>query len=106
MHGDNGFAIVKSVYDKELDNMKALEKEVGGRLEALFCFVEDAFGDGQEMLVLVSELTENSYSAKYISMFGCSSYSKYSERLMVSDRKTQLDKRIKMQEKYPEQLEV
>ena len=106
MHGDNGFAIVKSVYDKELDNMKALEKEVGGRLEALFCFVEDAFGDGQEMLVLVSELTENSYSAKYISMFGCDSYSKYSERLMVSDRKTQLDKRIKMQEMYPEQLET
>lgn len=106
MHGGNGFAIVKSVYDKELDNMKALEKKVGGRLEALFCFVEDAFGDGQEMLVLVSELTENSCSAKYISMFGCSSYSKYSERLMVSDRKTQLDKRIKMQEKYLEQLET
>ncbi|MDE5873786.1 MAG: ATPase, partial [Lachnospiraceae bacterium] len=98
--------IVKSVYDRELDDLKALEKAVGDRLEALFSFVEDVFGDGQEMLVLVSELTENSYSAKYISMFGCSSYSKYSEKLMVSDRKTQLDKRIKMQEKLLGQLEM
>ena len=106
MSDDNGFAIVKSVYDRELDALKALEKTVGGRLEALFRFVEDVFGDGQEMLVLVSELTENSYSAKYISMFGCSSYSKYSEKLMVSDRKTQLDKKIKMQEKHLGQLEM
>ncbi len=106
MPDDNGFAIVKSVYDRELDDLKALEKTVGDRLEALFSFVEDVFGDGQEMLVLVSELTENSYSAKYISMFGCGSYSKYSERLMVSDRKTQLDKRIKMQEALLGQLEM
>ena len=106
MSDDNGFAIVKSVYDRELDALKVLEKTVGGRLEALFRFVEDVFGDGQEMLVLVSELTENSYSAKYISMFGCSSYSKYSEKLMVSDRKTQLDKKIKMQEKHLGQLEM
>ena len=105
-HGDSAFEIVKSIYDKELDDMKALEKEVGDRLEALFHFVEAVFGDGQEMLVLVSELTENRYSAKYISMFGCSSYSKYSERLMVSDRKMQLDKRIKMQEEYLDQLEM
>lgn len=106
MPGNNGFAFVKCVYDKELDHMKIMEKEVAGRLEALFRFVEAAFGDGQEMLALVSGLTENSYSAKYIGMFGCSSYSKYSERLMVSDRKTQLDKRIKMQEKYLGQLEM
>lgn len=106
MTDDNGFAIVKNVYDRELEALKALEKAVGGRLEALFGFVEDVFGDGQEMLVLVSELTENGYSAKYISMFGCSSYSKYSERLMVSDRKTQLDERIKMQEKLLGQLEM
>lgn len=106
MYAENTFAIVKSIYDKELEDMKALEKKVGDRLEALFRFVENVFGDGQEMLVLVSELTENSYSAKYISMFGCSSYSKYSERLMVSDRKTQLDQKIKMQEEYLNQLEM
>lgn len=106
MSDDKAFAIVKSVYDRELDDLKALEKAVGDRLEALFSFLEYVFGDGQEMLVLVSELTENSYSAKYISMFGCSSYSKYSERLMVSDRKTQLDKKIKMQEKLLGQLEM
>lgn len=106
MSGDNGFGIVKSIYNRELADVKTLEKEVSGRLETLFRFVEDAFGDGQEMLVLVSELTENRYSAKYISMFGCSSYSKYSERLMVSDRKAQLDKKIKRQEKYLGQLEM
>lgn len=106
MYSDNAFTIVKRVYDKELDDMKALENKAGDRLEALFHFVEDVFGDGQEMLVLVSELTENRYSARYISMFGCSSYSKYSERLMVSNRKMQLDKRIKMQEEYLSQLEM
>lgn len=103
---DTAFVIIKSMYDKELAGMKALEKTVGGRLEALFRFVEDAFGDGQEMLVLVSELTENSSTAKYISLFGCSSYSKYSGRLMVSDRKMQLDEKIKKQEAYLGQLKL
>lgn len=51
-------------------------------------FIEDA--SSNEMLVLVTELTVNTFSSRYISTFGCADYQKYNQLLMVSDRQATL----------------
>ena len=46
------------------------------------------------MLVLVTELTVNSYSARYISTFGCEDYTHYNQLLMVSERQNNIKDEI------------
>ena len=64
------------------------------RLHHLFVFAEKAFTDGNEMLILVTELTVNEYSARFIGMFGCTDYQRHNEELMLSERGSSLQKEI------------
>ena len=52
------------------------------------------FKEGNEMLILITELTVNDYSAKFISMFGCEDYQKHNEELMLTERQNDLQKEI------------
>ena len=64
------------------------------RLHHLFAFVEMVFEEGNEMLILITELTVNNYSAKFISMFGCEDYQKHNEALMLTERQSDLQEEI------------
>lgn len=90
----NDFAHVQIGFDAQVADMKKQVEAVGERLHHLFSFAAAAFEDGNEMLVLVTELTVNTYSARYISMFGCEDYSKYNRLLMVSERQNQMKENI------------
>lgn len=80
------FLIVKERFDSEVADMKAQVHETGERLHHLFAFASQAFSEGNEMLILVTELTVSQSSARYIAMFGCEDYQKYSELLMITER--------------------
>ena len=55
-------------------------------MENLFQFAEEAFADGQELLILVTELTVRYYCAK----FGCDAYFRHNQNLMFYQRKQEL----------------
>jgi hypothetical protein len=42
--------------------------------------------DGNEVLVLVTELTVNAYSARFIATYGSEDYKKHNEDLMLHER--------------------
>lgn len=88
--GGDAFALVKQMFDRQVEDMKKRVAETGQHLHHLFTFAGKAFADGNEMLVLVTELTVNTYSARYISMFGCEDYTHYNQLLMVSERQNNL----------------
>lgn len=88
------FMIVKEKFDTELAQMREVTMRTKERISHLFSFVQDAFAEGSEMLILVTELTVNQYSARFISQFGCEAYQKQSEQLMLSERQTLLQQEI------------
>lgn len=92
---DKVFGFVKEQFDKQVGAMKEAVTRIGERLHYLFTFADKAFAEGNEMLVLVTELTVNKYSARYISMYGCEDYQKYNQLLMVSERGQNLQEEIK-----------
>lgn len=92
--GQSAFLLIKQRFDEEVLRMKQENKRVKERLHALFVFVEEAFKGGNEMLLLVTELTIHEVSAKFISMFGCEDYQKHNEEMMLSERKNDLSARI------------
>lgn len=83
------FDVVKSIYNNRVMFSKKKCEDVSNKLSNLFAFVEKAFDDGNEMLILVSELTVNEYSSLFIGRFGSDEYKKHANELMV-DTKTDL----------------
>lgn len=65
-------------------------RKASGCLSNSFYFCEDVFEEGQEILVLVTELTENEYTARFISQYGCREYFKHNKNLMFFERQKDL----------------
>lgn len=60
----------------------------------MFHFCEEAFGDGQEVLILVTELTINAYAARFISRYGCKEYFNHNKELLFYQRQKELIQKI------------
>lgn len=71
-------------------------RKASGCLSNSFYFCEDVFEEGQEILVLVTELTENEYTARFISQYGCREYFKHNKNLMFYERQKILWIRFKI----------
>ena len=51
--------------------MLCIEDAAGKKLSNAFVFCEEVFGEGQEILILVTELTISYFGARFISRYGC-----------------------------------
>lgn len=88
------FAILKSEFDAQVAAMKRENSRIQARLHHLFAFSEKAFMDGNEVLVLVTELTVNVYSARFIGQYGSEDYYRHNEDLMLHERQDDIMKVI------------
>ena len=89
-----GFQLIKSSFDKEVVAMKEENSKIQSRLHNVFAFSEVAFKDGNEMVVLVTELTVNAYSARFIGTYGSTDYQKHNEDLMLHERQDEILREI------------
>ena len=87
------FAGIKQEYDSMVEKMKSDAAAAGKKLENLFAFAEDVWKDGQEMLILVTELTIGYYSSRFIARYGSEEYYKHNESLKFYERKIEILKK-------------
>lgn len=81
---------MKKDYDKRVKNLEKLSKINGEKLSNVFQFCEEVFEDGQELLILVTELTINYYSAHFISRYGCKEYFNHNKELLFYERQKEI----------------
>ena len=60
-----------------------VQDEAAAALEAAFDFMEDAFGESQEMVVFVTELTVSPDAHTFIAENGCERYFRYNKELLL-----------------------
>ena len=89
-----GFGQIKEQFDRQVNEMKEIVAATKERLHALFLFTEEAFGEENEMLILVTGLTVDTFGARFIGMFGCEDYQKYNGKLRLSKRQEDLRQEI------------
>lgn len=77
-----------------LDSFKQMNEKAQSSLRNVFGFMEKAFGQSQEILILVSELTIRPDLAGYIYAHGCDKYYEYNDRLLFEDQQNTLNERI------------
>ena len=85
-----GFSRLKALFQEEVDARAELVKAAGERLDRAFCFLGEAFGDGQEMILFVSALTRGDAAMDFISLHGCEAYLRYSGKLLYREREAEL----------------
>ncbi len=84
------FSLIKKAFESRTAELRRQVAQTKERVENLFAFVEDAFAQGNEMLILVTELTVREDCARFIGQFGCASYHRHNQELMLSERGSDL----------------
>lgn len=92
------FDLVKASFDIQTEYLGNMEEEVQKALECAFDFMENAFENGQELVIFVTELATGMYSALFLSNHECTRYLKYSKELLMDEQKEQLLSELAMNE--------
>lgn len=93
-NGKEAFLLLKGAFDKCTKGLKGQAGDAGKQLSNVFHFCEEVFGDGQEVLILVTELTINAYAARFISRYGCKEYFNHNKELLFYQRQKELIQQI------------
>ncbi len=88
--GKAAMKLIKAEFDTLIADMTKRAGEAGKKLTNMFKFLEDVFGEGQELLILVTELTLSYYAVRFISRFGSKEYFAHSKELLFYERQKEL----------------
>lgn len=84
--GDGVFDEVKALFEKEVNAREEQIAYTSQTLQNVFNFMEDAFGESQEMVAFITELNANYYSVWFIKENGCDQYFRYNKGLLFDER--------------------
>ncbi len=82
----DSFEVYKKHYHELREQYKEEGNKVSDYLSNIFVFFEDVFKSSDEMLILVTEMTINEYTAQFINRFGCKEYFRYNKELLFAER--------------------
>lgn len=96
--GQEAFGLVREWFQEQPKaRQQAIQRAADG-LEKAFGFLEEAFGQGQELVVFITELAANYYSAKFIDENGSEPFYRLNKNLLFGETQRNLLKEIdKMQ---------
>jgi hypothetical protein len=95
-NGDTAFGLIRDFFNEKHADLKEASQNTINELSNAFKFMEKCFGDGQEMLVFVTELTINDYTTSFISHYGCNEYFKHNKELLLYDRHKEIIREIEI----------
>lgn len=84
------FEKIKKQFGREVKQHERQIGQVKSMLEAAFSFLEAVWGNHQEMVFFLTELTSGADGLAFISQWGCESYFRYRQELPAYDRERRL----------------
>jgi len=84
------FGLLKMDFDSRVKQLRQRGADQGVLLDNLFTFCEEVFPNGHELLIIVTELTANYYTAKYINEYGCEKYFAHNQELLFYERQRKI----------------
>lgn len=86
-------------FGREVSALEAGLREAGVILERAFDFMEDAFGNSQEMVRFVTELNLNVWSVRFLQEYECERYYRYNKELLFDEKRRRILNRIERLER-------
>lgn len=87
------FTMCRDRYRAETLDLSEKAEAVGQKFANAFSFLENVYGQGQEILLFVTELTISESMARFISHYGCEAYDRHSRDLMFYERSREIASR-------------
>ena len=84
------FALAKEPFDAQCEKLQSLENQGIETLEHAFTFMEQAFSDGQDMVVFVTELTITPEIAVFLSEHRIERYETYKNQLLIGTKRAEI----------------
>ena len=78
--------VLRALITSRREELGKAAQAAGTALENSFAFCETAFGEGRELLILVTELTADSHSAHFIARYGSEGYYRHNQALLLYER--------------------
>lgn len=88
------FEGAKAAFSERLDDLDSKLACASSSLDNALAFVEEVFGEGQEMLIVITDLSVSRYGMAYINEHGCERYFKHNENLLFYERGKDIVDRI------------
>lgn len=88
---DAAYQMIKDDFQLRVDAHRITVQDSSDKLSNVFNFCEEVFPNGQEILILVTELTSNTHTATFINKYGCKEYYKHNRELVFYERQREID---------------
>ena len=94
------FSVVEEEYMKRVGELEKDADTISAQLKNAFAFIKDNLGEGNEMLIFVTELTFDPASARFIAEHGSEEYNKYNQKFMLYERNAELAEQVRRWRHY------
>ena len=91
------FGLLKFAFQEKEEARKKDVEETGKMLSNALHFLGEVFGEGQELLLFLSELSKSKYALAFLSEVGNETYSQYNHYLLLQDQKKSLQEELRAQ---------
>ena len=91
---NESFSVIERNFSNEVALLERKATLTSEELNNLFSFLEEAFGQGQEVNLVVTELSVSPYGFGFISEYGCDKYFEHNQALLFHDRHKELEEKL------------
>ncbi len=91
---EDTYDIIRGDYSDRISDHNTHAVAVRSKLNNLFAAAERFWGDGKEMLLILTELTADPESVSFISTYGCDAYYRHNKNLLFNERDLEIEKEI------------
>lgn len=85
---------VRGWFGGEVEKRSAQAQETKAALDHVFAFLDETFGQGQELVIFVTELTAGPDTSWFIETFGCDAYFRHNRELLFDDTRRRIREEI------------
>lgn len=85
---------VRQKFMEHSDCYEAMKEDCKSRLEYAFDFMEAAFGNGQEMVIFVTELNTSGACVRFLDEYECERYYQYNKELLFDEQEQAIRQKL------------
>ena len=87
---DGVFETVRTLFGHDVSARSEIIEQTSKMLHQAFAFLEDTFGESQEMVIFMTELNMDAYAVKFIGDNGSEDYYKYNKTLLFGENRKKI----------------
>ena len=85
---------VRGWFGGEVEKRRTLAAESSARFDNAFRFLEQTFGQSQELVIFVTEITSGHDTSWFVENFGCDAYFRHNKELLLDDTRRRIQEDI------------